>query len=101
MSSPVIKWATWSQLIQLCGHAESRAGNLFVYRADFLPTQLDQLTSSGAFFSFIDWTLPFYIIFTFYGRGPVKLLDSPDYVYALCNSRSCVYQPDDAKTLHN
>jgi hypothetical protein len=53
----VIKWATWSQLIQLCG--QKVAPGTYFNQADFLPTQLDQLTPSGPFFSFIDRTMPF------------------------------------------
>jgi hypothetical protein len=59
MSSSVIKRTTWSQLIQLSG--KKVAPVTYLYLADFLPTQLDQLTSSGPFFSFINWTLPFYM----------------------------------------
>jgi hypothetical protein len=61
MSSSIIKWATWSQLIQLYGRKTVPVR--VPHSPDFLPTELDQLTSSGAFFSLVDWTLPFYVIF--------------------------------------
>jgi hypothetical protein len=50
-----------SHLIQLCG--KKIVPGTYLYRADFLPSQLDQLTLSDPCFSFMDWTLTFYIIF--------------------------------------
>jgi hypothetical protein len=39
-------------MIQLCG--QKVAPGTYLYRADFLPKQLNQLTPNGPFFSFID-----------------------------------------------
>ena len=48
----VILRATRSQLNELCG--QKAAPEIYLYRADFLPTQLDQMTPSAPYFSFID-----------------------------------------------
>jgi hypothetical protein len=59
MSSSVIKRVTLSQMIQLCW--QKVATGTYLYQADFLPTQLDQLTPSGPFLFFLlDFAILYY-----------------------------------------
>jgi hypothetical protein len=66
MLSSVLKGATWSQLIQLC--LQKVELGTYLYLANFLPTQLDQLSSSSSFFPLLIG-LCHSILYLFYGPG--------------------------------
>jgi hypothetical protein len=94
MSSFIKKSTTWSQLIELC--RQKIAQKNYLYCANFTLTQLDQLTLSGALFSFfpLDFVNLYYIYSMLCTKHTVQrlnsLLSSKHFFCEIAHKRSSI-----------